>query len=179
MPTLEIKHSPAPSLPAYLPQVARMRPSNFVVSSRDSQGCKPFLHRLSLGSGPYTTTQLYMQRLNWVPGLILRAHLHTRCSVLRSALAGAPKQAPVSAHSAVQAPARGVEGACLGWARQMSSRRGGRGGGARGRGRGGIAPGQRPVSETQRISIADQLSNFQRSDQTGAPPRLRFAAVSC
>lgn len=37
-----------------------------------------------------------------------------------------------------------------------------------GRGRGGrFAPGQRPVSEGQRISISDQLALFQASDETG------------
>ncbi|KAK9835371.1 hypothetical protein WJX81_005267 [Elliptochloris bilobata] len=44
----------------------------------------------------------------------------------------------------------------------MEGRRGGRG---RGRSRGRIAPGQRPVSETQRISIAQQLGIFQRSNE--------------
>lgn len=118
---------------------------------------------------------IYMHRLGWVPGLILRVHLHTRCGALRRAAAGVPKQAPAppasrlnSAYSVLQAPARGAEAACLEWARRMASRRGGRGGGGRGRGRGGLAPGQRPVSETQRISIADQLSIFQRSAQIGA-----------
>ena len=115
-----------------------------------------------------------MHRLGWVPGLFLRAHLHTRCSALRRAAAGAPKQAPAPpTYSVLQAPARGAEEACLEWVRQMASRRGGRGGG-RGRERRSLAPGQRPVSETQRISIADQLSIFQRSDQTGA---LRACAL--
>lgn len=56
--------------------------------------------------------------------------------------------------------------------------RGGRGEGPRGgpgRGKGGrINPGTRPVSESDRISIADQLEAFQRSDATGV-----HAAEAC
>ena len=40
-------------------------------------------------------------------------------------------------------------------------------GGGRGRGGGRLAPGLRPVSEDARISIADQLEGFQRSQDTG------------
>ena len=36
-----------------------------------------------------------------------------------------------------------------------------------GRGRGRVANGQRPVSEGNRISIADQLAQFQAGDETG------------
>ncbi|KAL2634461.1 hypothetical protein R1flu_005940 [Riccia fluitans] len=49
----------------------------------------------------------------------------------------------------------------------MSGRDGGRGGrgGGRGRGRGGISAGWRPVSEADRISIAERLEQFKASDE--------------
>ena len=47
----------------------------------------------------------------------------------------------------------------------MQDRGGGRNG--RGRGRGGIAPGMRPVSEESRISIADQMEKFRESTDSG------------
>ena len=43
----------------------------------------------------------------------------------------------------------------------------GRGQGRNGRGRGRVVNGQRPVSEGNRISIADQLAEFQSSEDTG------------
>lgn len=43
----------------------------------------------------------------------------------------------------------------------------GRGPGRGGRGRGRFANGQRPVSEGNRISIADQLAQFQAGEDTG------------
>ena len=43
----------------------------------------------------------------------------------------------------------------------------GRGASRGGRGRGRLASGQRPVSEHNRIGIAEQLAEFQASDETG------------
>lgn len=43
----------------------------------------------------------------------------------------------------------------------------GRSPGRGGRGRGRVANGQRPVSEDNRISIADQLAHFQAGEETG------------
>lgn len=40
-------------------------------------------------------------------------------------------------------------------------------GGSRGRGRGRLAPGSRPVTESTRIDISAQIEAFQRSDETG------------
>ena len=45
-----------------------------------------------------------------------------------------------------------------------------------GRGRGRYAAGLRPVSESERISIADQIEAFQISDATGvctSPPHVK------
>jgi hypothetical protein len=46
----------------------------------------------------------------------------------------------------------------------------GRGGGGGRYGRGGMAPGMRPVDEDTRMSISEQLEHFQRSDETSTPP---------
>ena len=59
----------------------------------------------------------------------------------------------------------------------------GRGANRGGRGRGRLASGQRPVSEHNRIGIAEQLAEFQASDETGwdstndPPPESDLADV--
>ena len=57
----------------------------------------------------------------------------------------------------------------------------GRFGSSRGRGfPGRIAPGLRPVTETCRMSIAEQLEEFQKSDETSAfYSIIQIAALSC
>ena len=55
-------------------------------------------------------------------------------------------------------------------ARKVAARRRGmfgRGQGRGGRGRGRFTTGQRPISEDNRISIADRLAEFQASDDSG------------
>ena len=55
----------------------------------------------------------------------------------------------------------------------------GRYGQKRGRGRGRLAPGQRPVSEGSRIGIADQLADFQASDETGTEAAATPLQMNC
>lgn len=54
----------------------------------------------------------------------------------------------------------------------------GRGQGRGGRGRGRFANGQRPVSEGNRISIADQLAQFQAGDESGPVTICRKVVAS-